>query len=46
MMQKEGQFIVAFGGAYHCGFNFGRNVAEAVNFATMNWLTKLGLKMC
>lgn len=41
MEQKPGEFIIAFQGAYHCGFNFGINVAEAVNFATLGWLKKL-----
>ena len=33
-----GEFILAFSGSYHCGFNFGYNFAEAVNYATYNWL--------
>jgi len=33
-----GEFIVTYGGAYHAGFNWGFNIAEAVNFATTRWL--------
>lgn len=39
--------MVAFSGSYHCGFNSGKNIAEAVNFATRDWLKKLiGLTYC
>ena len=37
-IQYPGEFILAFSGSYHCGFNFGFNFAEAVNYATYNWL--------
>ena len=36
--QEAGQFIVTFPEAYHCGFSYGFNCAEAVNFATSDWI--------
>ena len=38
---KKGEFILVFGGAYHCGFNFGFNIAEAVNYGTLDWLNQI-----
>lgn len=36
--QEAGEFIVLNAAAYHCGFNTGFNCAEAVNFATPEWI--------
>ena len=36
--QEAGEFIVLNAGAYHCGYNLGFNCAEAVNFATSDWI--------
>lgn len=38
---KQGEFICVFGGAYHTGFNFGLNIAEAVNYGTADWLRQV-----
>lgn len=35
---NPGEFIVLNAGAYHAGFNQGFNCAEAVNFATEDWI--------
>lgn len=33
--------IIVFGGSYHCGFNFGFNIAEAINYATVDWMRQI-----
>ncbi len=33
--------MLVLGGSYHCGFNFGYNIAEAINYATLSWLQRL-----
>lgn len=38
VQQNVGEFVVLNAGAYHCGFNQGFNCAEAVNFATEDWI--------
>lgn len=33
--------MLVLGGSYHCGFNFGLNIAEAINYGTLDWLNQL-----
>ena len=40
---NPGEFVILNAGAYHAGFNQGFNCAEAVNFATEDWIP-LGMK--
>lgn len=36
-LQRQGEYILAYPGAYHCGFSTGLNIGEAINFATHSW---------
>lgn len=38
VIHNPGEFMITRAAGYHSGFNFGYNVAEAVNFALPNWL--------
>merc|ERR1712137_18507 len=42
-VQREGEFMITFPGAYHAGFNHGFNCAESLNFAIDSWISR-GLK--
>lgn len=35
---KQNEFMISRARAYHSGFNFGYNLAEAVNFGLTDWL--------
>lgn len=38
-LQRPGEFILTYPGAYHGGFSTGLNIGEAVNFATKTWFS-------
>lgn len=38
LVHRQGEFMVTRARGYHSGFNFGFNIAEAVNFALPSWL--------
>jgi histone demethylase JARID1 len=38
--QRPNEFVVTWPKAYHCGFNHGINLNEAVNFALPDWLSQ------
>ena len=35
----ENEFMISRAAAFHSGFNFGFNIAEAVNFGLTDWLS-------
>ena len=37
-VQYPGEFVLTVPQAYHCGFSYGFNCGEAVNFAPVEWL--------
>lgn len=41
MHQLPNEISLAFSEGYHCGFNMGFNIAEAVNYGSYGWLDKL-----
>jgi histone demethylase JARID1 len=41
-VQEAKTFIITFPKAFHAGFSYGFNCGEAVNFATLDWLTAGG----
>jgi len=46
-LHKPGEFLISRASAYHSGFNFGFNIAEAVNFALEDWIpVGINAKFC
>jgi [histone H3]-trimethyl-L-lysine9/36 demethylase len=45
IVQKPGEFVVLRATAYHAGFNSGFNIAEAVNFASLEWVKSFANKV-
>ena len=41
-LHQKNEFIISRASGYHAGFNFGFNIAEAVNFALNDWLELSG----
>ena len=37
-VQYPGEFVLTLPQSYHCGFSYGFNCGEAVNFAPLEWL--------
>lgn len=38
LVQRPGEFVITFPGAYHSEFSLAWNVSESVNFATLDWI--------
>lgn len=39
IVQNKGSIVIVKSGSYHCGYNSGFNVAEAMNFCNFEWLS-------
>ncbi|AMD22203.1 HGL137Cp [Eremothecium sinecaudum] len=38
IIHRQHEFIITYPYGYHCGFNYGYNLAESVNFALESWI--------